>query len=446
MLRKRQRTTHTRSYSAVALKRAVEKVLKEGASIRQVAKEAGIPRSTIKRYVIKATEFGTNNVNSRPCSEHLKIFSHDEEKLLPNYIKHACLIYYGLSTQSARKLAYEFATANGKEIPTNWSTNKMSGKEWMNSFMQHHALTLRTTEQTSLGRATELNVTNVNLTHWTSDSNRKRNTCYYGSNCWSNRKHYNNDCSNWMINHPGRSISIYDIGGLIRDAFPLAFTLKNICDMPVPSQSNDVPATTQSNDLPVTSKSNDIPTAIQSNCTPVIQSAHYKGDHHTIVYTNAVTTSDKPKIISPEQVCPHRKAPARNKNQSRRTVKSAVLTDTPVKQCLEEKAKLTAEKKAAAENRKMLKKIKAFHLPPTTLNTEILKRKLFEDSSSSNEELPESSSSSCSLNLSEEENDLPLSVGSYALVKVHGKRRHKEFATTCEGEFGKIRHYGFFSQ
>ncbi|KAJ8876355.1 hypothetical protein PR048_020800 [Dryococelus australis] len=110
MPRKRQCTTDSRYYSAVALKTAAEKMLKEGASKRQVAKDASFPRSTIKRYVIKVTEFRTDNTM---CG-YLEIFSHEEEKLLSNYIKYACLIQYGMSTQSARKLAYEFATANGK--------------------------------------------------------------------------------------------------------------------------------------------------------------------------------------------------------------------------------------------------------------------------------------------------------------------------------------------
>ncbi|KAJ8876354.1 hypothetical protein PR048_020799 [Dryococelus australis] len=73
---------------------------------------------------------------------------------------------------------------------------------------------------------------------------------------------------------------------------------------------------------------------------------------------------------TPEQVCSHPKAPARKSTKSRRTVKSAVLTNTPVKPCLEEKEKLIAEKKAATENRKM-----------KLLPSEKQERKLSEDSS-----------------------------------------------------------------
>lgn len=42
------------------------------------------------------------------------------------------------------------------------------------------------------------------------------------------KKFYNSATDTWMVNHPGRTITIYDIRGLIGDAFPKAFTRNNI--------------------------------------------------------------------------------------------------------------------------------------------------------------------------------------------------------------------------
>ncbi|XP_023028697.2 uncharacterized protein [Leptinotarsa decemlineata] len=40
---------------------------------------------------------------------------------------------------------------------------------------------------------------------------------------------YNSACDKWMVNHPGRPITIHDVAGLVGEAFPQAFTPKNIC-------------------------------------------------------------------------------------------------------------------------------------------------------------------------------------------------------------------------
>lgn len=39
---------------------------------------------------------------------------------------------------------------------------------------------------------------------------------------------FNTACDNWMISHPGRTLTIYEIAECLGNAFPLAFTPRNI--------------------------------------------------------------------------------------------------------------------------------------------------------------------------------------------------------------------------
>ena len=39
---------------------------------------------------------------------------------------------------------------------------------------------------------------------------------------------YNKACDRWLLNHPGQTLRIYDIAGLVGEAFPSAFTPTNI--------------------------------------------------------------------------------------------------------------------------------------------------------------------------------------------------------------------------
>lgn len=43
------------------------------------------------------------------------------------------------------------------------------------------------------------------------------------------KRDYHEACDKCMINHPGKPTTIYDVGGLIGEVFPRAFTPKNIC-------------------------------------------------------------------------------------------------------------------------------------------------------------------------------------------------------------------------
>lgn len=162
MPRNRSRTTQNRSYSVAELENAVRSIANGELSDRQAEKQTGIPRSTLKRYVRKYNAAGDPaKVNFRPQNEHLQVFTRDEELLLVDYIKTCSNIHYGLTKTSAKRLAYEFAVANKKNIRPNWEKIKMAGEDWLIEFRKRHSLSLRTPEQTSLNRALSFNKTNV---------------------------------------------------------------------------------------------------------------------------------------------------------------------------------------------------------------------------------------------------------------------------------------------
>ena len=91
------------------------------------------------------------------------IFTLEQENLLDHYVVHASKIYFGLSPQLFRKLAYEFAVANNIKHPTSWNVNKSAGADWFGAFIKRNKnLSIRKPEATSLSRATSFNRVNVN--------------------------------------------------------------------------------------------------------------------------------------------------------------------------------------------------------------------------------------------------------------------------------------------
>jgi len=63
---------------------------------------------------------------------------------------------------SLRKSAMDYAIANHKNVPESWIKNKSTGKDWFRGFLKRNAqLSLRTSEATSLSRATSFNRKNV---------------------------------------------------------------------------------------------------------------------------------------------------------------------------------------------------------------------------------------------------------------------------------------------
>lgn len=91
-----------------------------------------------------------------------QIFSVGQEKELMTYVLRASDIYYGLSIEELRTLAYQYARVIKTKYPGSWDTNQKASKDWYYSFMNRHKnLSLRTPEQISQNRAKSFNKENV---------------------------------------------------------------------------------------------------------------------------------------------------------------------------------------------------------------------------------------------------------------------------------------------
>ena len=117
------------------IKEAVEQIIENKASIRNVFEEYALPFTTLWRYVYKYKFFEhSTDVIFEPRYNCRKVFSDAEETMLKNYFIKASKIHHGLSAKSARKLAYRYAIKVNKFFPSDWEKNKSAGKDWFSGF------------------------------------------------------------------------------------------------------------------------------------------------------------------------------------------------------------------------------------------------------------------------------------------------------------------------
>lgn len=238
------------------------------------------------------------------------------------------------------------------------------------------------------------------------------------------KTYYGEACNDWMVNHPGKTISIYDVSELVGKAFAKAFTITNIikgfavtgiCPYNEDVFGDDEFLSSYVTDRPY--GENEI-ACYQNNSQNEEPEAGPSGIGTIAKSTLAVAKLD---IVSPEVVRPFPKAPPRKQIARTRTKgKTRVLTDTPIKNEIEEQ--------------KLCKNIR----PITQSKIKNIKRKILVDTSSSSSEedlqvvLEDSSSDEEFLaNLRKdpdaEETNQPveekeITKGDYVLVKLTGKK------------------------
>jgi len=171
MPRTNKRKTDRASYSSTDILEAVKKVTEEGSKVRRVAKDTGIDRMTLTRYIKKYNRPSGSGHGEAGSAGQLgpvgywgnrKIFTDEEETLLTEYLKQSCQMYFGLTSEEVRKLAYEFAIKNNKDVPFNWMEKNVAGIDWFQAFMKRHKeISLRQPESTSIARASSFNEVNV---------------------------------------------------------------------------------------------------------------------------------------------------------------------------------------------------------------------------------------------------------------------------------------------
>lgn len=138
--------------------------IERGISIREVASSMGFSKSALQRYWIKRKQFNTiDEFQTHRNFVPNQVFDHEQEMMLESYLIKSSEMFYGLTNEQARKVAYQYALAvKSDNIPKTWYQEQMAGREWLVGFMsRHNSLTLRKPESTSLGRAACFNQANL---------------------------------------------------------------------------------------------------------------------------------------------------------------------------------------------------------------------------------------------------------------------------------------------
>lgn len=176
-----KRKTNREEISEMSLKKALKGIKSGKKTYRSASSEYGIKKSTLfKRMkafkkaggLINGNDSGNSDgddssigrvPNGRTKYKHRQIFTNKEEDQLCDYLQNSSRIFYGLTYDQFRKLAYDFLKQLKKPHRSAWEKHKMASKDWLLGFMARHPmLSLRKPENTSISRATSFNSTNVN--------------------------------------------------------------------------------------------------------------------------------------------------------------------------------------------------------------------------------------------------------------------------------------------
>lgn len=142
-------------WSEEDMERAIAAVSNGDMGINAACRTYGVSKPTLKRRLDGKNIFTTDNkkVFGRPQDLPSEI-----EEQLVQHILDLERMFFGLSRDEHKKLAFEVAEAN--KLPHRFNTNKrMAGDKWYYSFISRHpTLSLRTPEATSIARATGFTV------------------------------------------------------------------------------------------------------------------------------------------------------------------------------------------------------------------------------------------------------------------------------------------------
>lgn len=150
MVYKYQRKTNQGNWDVKDMENAIREAT--AGSINAVASKYGIPYATLYRHIKKGSA-------EKKLGRFKPVFSPEQEKSLLEYIKTFDEMFYGLTREDLKTVAFDFAEKNN--IPHPFKNGK-AGDEWLMGFKNRHpTLTLRTPEPTSIARATGFNKVQV---------------------------------------------------------------------------------------------------------------------------------------------------------------------------------------------------------------------------------------------------------------------------------------------
>ncbi|XP_021706502.1 uncharacterized protein LOC110678188 [Aedes aegypti] len=162
MVRTYKRTSERQKWSKTALEAAINDVQRNGTSIRRVARNYGIPRPTLIRYLKNRDAGVVLGSGVKQIGSHKTVFSIAEESELMSHILNFEVRCYGITTREIRSLAYQLAERNGKAHNFS-SKTQLAGWDWLHGFRKRHPqLSLRTPEATSAARLQGFNKVAVN--------------------------------------------------------------------------------------------------------------------------------------------------------------------------------------------------------------------------------------------------------------------------------------------
>lgn len=127
MPRNYKRRTNWGSTPLEEMERAATDV-KGGKSIRSVAKERNIDRTTLRRYIKKKTVKEVKTVGYSGTAEAKRVFSEEVEKELADHIKKLADQFHGLTPKKCCELALELAERNNIPAPNNWKEKGLAGR------------------------------------------------------------------------------------------------------------------------------------------------------------------------------------------------------------------------------------------------------------------------------------------------------------------------------
>ncbi|CAH1966294.1 unnamed protein product [Acanthoscelides obtectus] len=347
-MRNYKRKTERGKVSIDLLQRAADAVIRDGRKLKTVARELEICHMTLFRYVkkLKAGLTSTVGYYSR------QVFNHDQEKTLAEYLLKCASIYFGLLPEEVRKLAYTCAIKfDMHNIPASWHRNKEAGADWF----------------------TDVGVNGPFKTYCTKAQ------------------------QNWLRNNPGKTMSIYEIPGIVKIAWPVAATPNNIMnafkkagispynpdiftdedfapsfvtDRPLPDTNISLLESTHNEESQLQKITDHEEPGLNCNMegipdieprpatTGPVTNQPQPGPSNIADFSNNVVIQATSRIFSPEAIKPLPKAPPRSSTATKHRIrKSAILTDTPEKNALAEEKARRVKSKTKTKGNKIEKRI-----------------------------------------------------------------------------------------
>ena len=146
MPRTYRRKTDAGSVPHAAMPEAVELVVVNGLSVHKVAREKGLSKSVVARYVQKYRK--DKDCRMCPNYTHSQVFTDEQEKSLQVYLGNCSKMFHSLTPHKVRALAFEMAKVNSFLMPKKWVENKPAGADWLNAFLiRHPGLSIRCLEE-----------------------------------------------------------------------------------------------------------------------------------------------------------------------------------------------------------------------------------------------------------------------------------------------------------